>query len=480
MVHRIQPKPHSRLKFFLRVWGFYAFLIILVSFAFDALEGAPDAEFDGLRLAVLLLLAAGCALLNLRGWARIGWFSPTLRESFLTVLEEGLLIEAPEKGWSLFLPWAGLAYRKRGEMLLISSRGALRAILSLNGIPAARGHAILESLRVHTGQGSPRRGLFAAEKVAAPFAPAVQKEALPPLPMALVPPPTPIVASTPAFYTNTPRQWKECLGLMLRPDWFLAAVFVTAIAFLSLLSGMLAWGEEWGSAVFMALFALYMGCRLVFPGSRRQSSVPGPTRMELTSTEIYERWDDGAWARFRLPAVEKSCLWRQPHVWCLRQEKDPTSFMFDVDSPLPPQLDRYRREEAPGNGWRAAMALLLMLLCGAVGYYVVDFPGDDSVIAQDFCALLAQPDDAQLREFAKQHFVDGALYDTPRLEPIKHPEGEGIVGYTLTFTEDEASSRHYGWTTRVEFLPDGELVDYDSEPASWCPCEQCTMERLEQ
>ncbi len=480
MVCRIVPKPHSCAVYFWRAWAFYFLLICLFSLAIEWwLDGPREDSYAG-GAAAFALAAAIIAWIVVRSWARYGWFSGERRECFLTMVEAGLLIEAPAKGMSLYLPWKGLSYRRSGDMLLISTHGALRSIVSVGGIPREKRATLLAGLREHAGQGQARHGLFAPEKAAAPFAAAPAQDKLPALPPAPVPPPTPVTSSSAALFSNTPAQWKEYLRFAHRPDWLACAFCLACIAGLSLTGGVLAWAEDWGSAVFMFLFATYLLCKLGCPG-RRQRSAPGPIRVELTRTELIERWDDGSWARFRLPEAEAASLVRLPHVWCLQRRNELGSFLFDAGDEPPPQLAPYRREPAPRNRLRVALGLLVALLSGVSGYCALPILEKPDEFELALRALPTQPDDASLRSFVENHFAMGSLYGTPSLTPITHPEGQGIIGYTLRFTEEEPEGEeclgHFALVCSVKFSTEGEILDYESGPAPWCPCAACAESR---
>ncbi len=488
MVHRIVASPHSRVQYFWRTFCIYFVLMCLFSLALDWLLDEPREESYAGYAVIFAFFSAFIAWLSVRSWVRYGWFSPQPRECFLTMVEEGLLIEVPSRGLSFYQPWTGLSYRRSADMLLLFTNGALYSIVSVKGLPGEKLAAILADMRRYTGQGQARHGLFAPEKAAAPFAAVPAGDELPPLPPAHVPPPISVLATSPVFYANTPTQWKEYLRLALRPDWVGCLFHLAVIAGLCFVGGVLVWTEDGGFAVFMFLFAFWLLCKLAYPG-RRQRSIPGSVRMEVSRTELLERWENGAWARFRLPAEEAASLVLLPHVCCLRRRNELGDFVFDVDGELPPPLAAYRCEPAPRNRLRVVLGLLLALLSGALGYGVLAYLDEPSPVTRDFRAMGPQPSAATLRSFVETHFASaGTLCDTPQLEAVMNPESGEPEGYILTYTESEPDAEdgeegveglgHIAWKTDVYFYPDGDVIDNESSPVSWCPCEECTSYRL--
>ncbi len=485
MVYRIQPKPHSRVKHFMRIWWVYFLLSFLFSIGLESLLDAPRRDSYGELAVVMGLITAACAWLNVRAWARLGWFSGEPCECFLTMVEEGLILEEPAKGLSFYLPWKGMSYRCRGGVLMLFTDGAMRFLVSVNGLPRGKRSAILSGLREHAGPSQARHELLAQQNEAEPFASASARGELPPLPSdcAPIPPPSPIMAGSSASFANMPRQWNEGIRLLLRPDWCVCLLIWLAIAGFSLLAGMLAWEGEYLSGGGVLFVAAFLISRLGRPGTKRHRSVPGSICMEVTATELIERWKDGSWARFRLPAPEKARLVRLSESWCLLRDHELGAFLFDAKPPLPPQLAAYRRENAPNNGLRVAFSVAVSFFCAALGYFLVGFPQEPTEAERAFQALLPQPDGAALSAYVEEYVASGPLYGTPQLEPDFRQDGQELAGYVLTFTEGEsapeaAESAHFVWETCVRFYPDGRVHDHECWPAGWCPCEECTFYRL--
>ncbi len=478
MVCRIVSQPHGRVAFFLRAWGLYLLLIVLVCLALESWLDFPSLQDLGGIVALLVFFAAFQAWLTLRAWTRIGRFSHERRESFLTMVDAGLLIESPAKGLSFYLPWKGLRYRCRGNMLQFFSGGSLRFLLFLNGVSAEKRKAVLAELQAHTGQTPGGRGFFAAEKAVAPFAPEAEAPA-PPHPVQ-VPPPTPVTAGSSAHYTNDPRQWKEYLGLALRPDWQHCLLYLIGLSGLSLGAGAFAWSEQWAVAGLFVLGAAFLFRRILCP-PRSYPMFSGPIRMVLNASELTERWEDGSWARFRLTAANTGNLIRLPHVWCLERRGEPGAFLFDAGQELPPQLAACRRVPAPRNHLRALAGLAAALLGGAYGYFLFELPEEPDAAQRAFHELVAEVDASALRAFVEEHYAEWPLHEAPQLKPCPRRDGQGLAGYILSFTEEEPAPQEaqtchllLNW---VRLYPDGGLHDWERGPSPQCRCSACVAAR---
>ncbi len=463
MVYRILHTPHSRVTFFLRHFGWALLPAPLIVGAACCFFDASSASHFALLCGAALVGALVVAWKTLRRWEQLDWFTTRPRELFLTMVEEGLILESPEKGFTHYLPWQGLSYRRQGVVLILSYRGVPRALISFNGMARERQEEILRRLQHFTG------------------IPSAPQAAVATLPM-----PEPLGTAASADYSCTEQQRREALQFRLRPRRLLFALCLLIMTYVSALASLLLFeGEELPVAILFALFALVIGYRLLWPFWRRLRLVPSALRCTFTPTEYYEQGAYGAWSRLRLP--EEGSLVRLPHSWLLSNKKKLAVVLLDASGEeLPPPLSRYPQQKAPRNHLRACLVALGLLLGAAAGALVSQafaYTPTEGELA--FRELPKDPDAATLRAFVGTHYATGELYDTPRMQPCPRRDGQGLAGYIITFTESEPEPcsedgcAHWAWETRVLLYPDGGVHDHESWPASWCPCEECLWVRLE-
>ncbi len=483
MVYRVQPMRPSRVRVFLLAFMLQLLLVALLSLAFCCLMALDSAVSIGIVAGGSLLSALIVGVKTLRLLERLDWFSATPREYFLTLVDEGLVIESPVRGFTVYVPWQGLTCRSYGSLLQVFYRGVSRAFLSFHGVARERRAEILQELKRRSGAHPAQHGLFVPEQAAAPYAPAAAASA-PAVAVPTLPQPAPMGEATEATYSNRPQQEREARSLLLRPGR-LACVMIGGVNALlgALAVFLLMQGEADSTPYFFIICAILFILVLARPGWARVKLVPGTIHSSFTSTEYIERTEQGAWSRFRLP--EEGKLVRLPHCWCLfKGEKLPFLLLDAEGEELPPALARYPRETAPRNGLRVLLSTLCLLL-GALGGYAFDralsvSPSEDELA---FRALLPEPDGASLRAFVEEHYATGVLYDTPQLEPCPRQDGQGLAGYILTFTEEGAApgedgEGHFAWKVRLRLYPEGGVHDGEVGPAPWCPCEECFTDRL--
>ncbi len=483
MVYRILPQRHSRLRFFLHAFLRLFLISVLVAMAFVWLI---DHEMDfAFRVVAPLaaLYAALLAWLGMRQWTRIGWFENSRRESFLTIVEEGLVIESLHKGFAVYMPWKGLTYRCQGVLLQIFYHGVPRSIISLKGCSSELRARILADLRRYTGGRQAVHGLFTPEKAAAPFAPAAASPAaaaaaaaagLPPVPAATLPPPVPVVATTRMVFSNTLEQWRGLVRYSQRPGKLVAGILLAAVFCCASLSACQVVDDgRLGSGAFFFFLSLYLVFRLALPGRMRGKRLHGAVEYAASQTEFFEYSTQGAWGRWRLPSVDEGAkLVRLPHGWCLIKENDLVALEVDAEGEAPPPaLAHYPVEPAPRNRLRTVAALLLMGLGLVAGYTYASWPTEAELA---FRALPEEPDAATLRAYAARYYAHGQVLDTPTLHRASY---EGEEHCLLFFTdsapdpEEDDGRFHLAWTTFITLSPTGKLQDADSWPVSWCPCD---------
>ncbi len=457
MVYRILPKPRSAARHFFSHFARVFLGAMLISLGFNLFMGIEGTSYLWIALWVSILAAALFAWLSVRAFRRLDWFTPTPSPYFLTLVEEGLVLESLAKGFSLYMPWKDLTFRRYRDILYLFYCGAYRAALSLHGLPAERREAMLADLRHHAGKQEATHGLFAPDKAAAPFAVAAG-DTPPPLPTATLPPPVPLEAATEVPYSNTEQQWTECLHLSARPGKLACGLLMACVA----VSGYMAAQDivqegELLAAWFPLAVGAYCLYRLARPGRTRTPRVPGRIRLDVTRREFYERTEQGAWGRYRLPAVSDARLITLPHGRVLLKHNGLPSLLHDAVADLPPALAAYPSAPAPSNRLRALAAALLMGLgmlagwgCGA------------GASAAAFRELLPEPDEAALHEFVATHYAYGVMQGEPVMF-AEEPDEEGEEGYTITFITTAADpayddgEKHPAWQHILRFSPSGYL-----------------------
>ncbi len=386
MVYRIQPKRHSMARHFAASFTRILVLTLLVSFAMAYfLELQEDVAFLLTVLAISAPVAALLAWLNVRAWKRLDWFTPMPQEYFLTMVDEGLIIESNARGFASYIPWKGFSFRYRGGVLMLCHMGVLRSIASLHGLPKERQEEILSTLRRYSG-GEAVHGTFSPQQAAAPFARAAAVE-LPPLPVVTLPPPVPVAATTEAVYSNSPEQWQEYVRLVQRPGKLACGLLLASVSVAGFFSAFDATleGSLLSGAFFFGL-AAYFVYRLGRPGRRGLPRIPGALRLTFTRNEQFEQTEQGAWGRYRLPEAAGSRLIRLPHSYCLLKENGLPGFIMDAAGELPAELSRYTAEPAPRNGLRALAALLLLAL-GLLAGHLLAGEAQDAPCCEDCCEL---------------------------------------------------------------------------------------------
>ncbi len=310
-------------------------LTLLVSFAMSYfLDLQENIAYFLTVLAFSAPVAALFARLNVRAWKRLDWFTPTPQEYFLTMVDEGIIIESNARGFASYIPWKDFSFRYRGGVLMLCSMGMLRSIASLNGLPRERQEEILSSLRRFAGAEA-RHGAFSPQQAAAPFARAAAAE-LPPLPVVLLSPPVPVTATTEAVFSNSPEQWQEYVCLVHRPGKLVCGLLLASTAVAGFFSAFDATLEgSLLSGAFLFGLAAYFIYRLGWPGRKGLPRIPGAVRLAFTRTEQFEQTEQGAWGRYRLPAVEGARLIRLSHSYCLLKENGLPGFIMDAAGELP-------------------------------------------------------------------------------------------------------------------------------------------------
>ncbi len=460
MVYRIHPRRNSRLAFFLRNFLPLLCLVLACALTLSFLIGWPQTA--GEYAQFIILPGGGCALiaaLLLRFWQRKGWFAPQPPAYFLTLVEEGLLVETPARGEAAFFPWPGLRFRCQGDMLQLFFAGALVGLLSLSGVARARRKAILA--RLHEQQ----RLALATPKLP----PLLPREGLPALPRPTLPPPASEPGACSLIFSNSEAQWKACLHLAQRPGRLVCGVLLLAVVILGYQAG--ACGAGLPGGLLLALALCLLG-KMLWPGLRSNRRVPGPMHYTLGRHECCEQLGQGVWCRWRVPAAEGARMVRLPQSYCLLQDQSFSFHMFDRVDELPPALAALPQVTAPSKRPRAALGCALLTASVALGYLVGYEPPAEQLA---FRALLPEPAAADLRAFAQQFYANGQVLDTPQLFPC---EWEGEELYMLTFTDSAskagADERFFclAWEACITLYPSGRLHEKDGWRPSWDCCEE--------
>ncbi len=458
MVYRICHAPHSRWRYFLRrfvvllAWMLVFCLLCMLLFSVIRWQ-----VWAFVALPLLMLGAAFASWLILRRWNRVDWFTPTPRAVFLTMVPEGLLIESPARGYTVYLPWQGLSWRCSGHVLRFFYHGMLRSMVSFYGLPRERRLAVLESLRAHAGMQE---------------APAV-----------LLPPPAALQPEERLFYSNNAQQRREYVRYAARLDTVRCAVVMVLVAYLSVALGWeLTRSQRWEILLFFSVGLIYFCRHLCRPGRSFLSHLPGGIRLRFASSEFCEEMEQGAWGRYRLPAPAEGALVRLPHSWLLLRERGLPLVLADAEGELPPPpLAVYPLTSAPRNRLRTLITLSLLLGGVLTGFLCAQLVGGDAALRK----LMKNPTPEARRAFVEERYAHGALLDTPLVYRARTGGEEPTPIVCIRFTDSEPAPEntdggdHFAYIHRVALFRSGELLAEDSEPAPWCPCAECSEERLQ-
>ncbi len=492
MVYRIPPHRHSPWSVFRRtflilllvyeLWFFTAFYLINYCFP-------PEADswwVPGWWLFFAIFLLALVVAFNvtyqfIRSLRQLNWFAP--REAFLTMVEEGLIVESPSRGTSVYFPWNGLRLRAAAGGMLQLQTPIGNMVVGINGMSAARQKEVVATLRRFLGtRKKPIHGVFDPSQAAAPFAPklaAAVPPDLPPLPQRHISPPALEGVRATLTRSRTRLQQRELWALAMRPGALFVLFSCLMVAAMAFEAGALAVSEDWEEAFFIAIllyccfwFIRRIGC----PGNRRMLQVPSPSRLLLTQAEALECHENGAWSCAPLLPAAEGRLLRMRHSWYVM--KDGLLPMWEVDAEgdtPPPVLERYPRMAAPRNGWRGLLVTAVALLAFIGGCWFASRPTEAELA---FPALLEQRENPDaLRQYAARYYAAGQVLDTPHLSELyKDDDDEAHSGYALIFTDsapqpdDDDGRFHLAWQVWVELGLDGECISISSYPAYWCPC----------
>ncbi len=469
MVYRVQPARRRRAVFFL--YAFAAAFLLLSPLLLMLLE------LVWALLLVLPLLAALFAWLILRQWERLDWFTPEPPAYFLTMVDEGLLLEIPARGFSLYMPWRYVQYRHLGNVLHLVYRAVPVAVLSLRGVSRARREEILSRLY-----------FFTRQKSASPLADSRHVSGLPLIPRpSVLPPPRPVAEVTHAAYSNTSEQWLQAVRFLSRPGRVVCGVFFALIAALGFLAGYVATLAFTATELtlieclnllfgcFLVLCgAFYLLVKLALSGRSDRLRIPGPVWLSFTRSEVIEQMELGAWSRSRLPSPHDEPLvyLRDCRFLWLGEGR---ILLLDAGADLPPALEPYTPSPAPGNRLRVVLASLVLALGMLAGYGYTLLPSEAELA---FRRLPATPDAAALRQFAA-HYANGQVLGTPTLVacPLDPEDEESEAGYMLCLTDsepdpdDDDGSFHLAWETCVLLHSSGKPSGKGTWPVDWCPCE---------
>ncbi len=482
MVYRIQPKPYKQSSFILRSFVWLLLLVLLVAALFFCVLGMC-APYLLIFVAVFsALMAFYAAWLMSRPWKRMDFFNPAPQPYFLTVVDEGLVIESPAKGFTVYLPWQGMSYRffHGGRMLYLFSQGVPRSLISLNGVAPERRAALLADLQAHMQPAKAAPATPQAD-VSSPG------DALPPVPVPMLPPPTPLGTPLVATCSDTEAQRRELNRLLFRLDALTCGTMLVVLLGVGTIVGReFAKGDElsWFVVLFFTLGAAYFLRRIMLPG-RRTPRCPGVVCQSFTQTEYLERLPDGGWARFCLPdAAGGGYLVRLPQSWCLYKPNGLAMLVTDAsgDAP-PPALAHYPVKLTPRNALRGVAAVLILLCGWMLGWYFTDGAPQAE---RDFRAMLPEPSEAALSALVKTHYLQGELLHEPALFP-QDDEESGETDYWLYFADtmphpqsESDGEPHFAWVTCVGFTDSGRQRYLESWAVHWCPCAACLEKRLEE
>ncbi len=505
MVYRIPPHRHSQGRVFWRTFAYYAIiytlLLFAVSYMMPYLAGEGRAEIGWLHglwlVGVALVFAAFNAWRVLRGLKRQEWFEP--REIFLTMVDEGLIIESPARGITSYHPWRYVQVAHGGGMLQISDAGVPLGAIGTDGLSKEQ-QAELDaaSPRSCPKREAGRLGAFAPENAAAPFAPQPPSpqpkrhaDEPPPLPHEFVSPIAPPALEgvrVSLRSSHTPQQVREMSRLHFRPSWGAAAFVIALIAFCGFtISSYWFEGLYLGMLLF-AVLAFYFFKRLIFPARRLPFSKAG-SLVSFSDTRLLNVSDDGSWVRCPLPPLADTRLVRLESGWSLlRWGKAPCLAVDLLGNATPPVLDRYPRVECPRNTLRGALAVILFCAGLVGGIWLGTLPDEAQKAFAPVAALheahaAAGDDEAAaaalqdaLDRFVAEHYVVGTLFGKAEIMHVWNEDDEPD-GYILCFAEsapcelDDDGGFHLAWDHHVRLSESGYCIAHDSAPVYWCPCD---------